>query len=184
MALETLNDIVVTKGGWPALWERGGATTRRGSAVVITEPDGAKPRPILVRTRGHLACGQHTLVGLRAGMYVISAGRSGAVDIKRIKRLGVKNQKALVEVEEVDASTIPSELQPAVQAAVKKANIFHCRYAVWVDSKAPQRYGPNRRQLAAIYDEIRAAKTAAIKDEMEDWELKLLTLAEAPPEEA
>ena len=101
-------------------------------------------------------------------MYVISAGRSGAVDIKRIKRLGVKNQKALVEVEEVDASTIPSELQPAVQAAVKKANIFHCRYAVWVDSKAPQRYGPNRRQLAAIYDEIHADKMSAIKDEMKD----------------
>lgn len=120
MALETLNDIVVTKGGWPAMWERGGALSRRGSATIVAEPDGSKPRPILIRTRGHLACGQHALVGLRAGMYVISAGRSGAVDIKRIKRLGVKNQKALVEVEEVDASTIPSELQPAVQAAVKK----------------------------------------------------------------
>mgnify|MGYP000848638622 FL=1 len=168
MALETLNDIVVTKGGWPAMWERGGALSRRGSATIVAEPDRSKPRPILIRTRGHLACGQHALVGLRAGMYVISAGRSGAVDIKRIKRLGVKNQKALVEVEEVDASTIPSELQPAVQAAVKKANIFHCRYAVWVDSKAPQRYGPNRRQLAAIYDEIHADKMSAIKDEMKD----------------
>ena len=55
-----------------------------------------------------------------------------------------------------------------MQAAVKKANIFHCRYAVWVDSKAPQRYGPNRRQLAAIYDEIHADKMSAIKDEMKD----------------
>lgn len=184
MALETLNDIVVTKGGWPALWERGGALSRRGSATIIAEPDGAKPRPVLVKTRGHLACGQHALVGLRAGMYVISAGRSGAVSIKRIKRVGVQGREVLAEVEEVDSSSIPPKLQPAVQAAVKKANIFHCRYAVWVDSKAPQRYGPGRRQLAAIYDEIRAAKTAAIKDEMEDWELKLLTLAEAPPEEA
>ena len=39
MALETLNDIVVTGGGWPALWERGGALSRRGSATVITESD-------------------------------------------------------------------------------------------------------------------------------------------------
>lgn len=179
MALETLNDIVVTGGGWPALWERGGALSRRGSATVITESDGAKPRPILVRTHGHLACGNHALVGLRAGMYVISAGRSGAVDIKRIKRLGVKNQKALVEVEEVDASTIPSELQPAVQAAVKKADTYHCRFAVWVDSKAAMKYGPNRRQLAAIYDQIHADKMSAIHAEMEDWERELLF----PPEE-
>lgn len=74
MALETLNDIVITKGGWPALWERGGALSRRGSATIVAEADGSKPRPILVKTRGHLACGQHALVGLRAGMYVIRAG--------------------------------------------------------------------------------------------------------------
>ena len=184
MALETLNDVVVTRGGWPALWEEGGALSRRGYAVVITESDGSKPRPILIRTRGHLACGQHALVGLRAGMYVISAGRSGAVDIKRIKRIGVQGEKVLAEVEEVDSSSIPPKLQPAVQAAKTKADTYHCRYPVWVDSTAEKRYGPNRRQLAAIYDEIRAAKTAAIKAEMEDWELKLLTLAEAPPEEA
>ena len=128
MALETLNDIVVTKGGWPALWERGGATTRRGSAVVITEPDGAKPRPVLVKTRGHLACGQHALVGLRAGMYVISAGRSGAVSIKRIKRVGVQGRKVLAEIKKVDSSSIPPKLQPAVQAAVTKARTYHCRF--------------------------------------------------------
>lgn len=154
-------DIAITKGGWPALWERGGAFSRRGSATIIVEPDGSKPRPISVKTRGHLACGQHALIGLRAGMYVIYAGRSGAVSIKRIKRLGVKNQKALVEVEEVDAFSIPPKLQPAVQAALKKADTYHCRFAVWVDSKAPQRYGPNRRQLAAIYDQIHADKLGA-----------------------
>jgi|GEM_PF-949061 hypothetical protein len=183
MALETLNDIVVTKGGWPALWERGGATTRRGSAVVITEPDGAKPRPILVRTRGHLACGQHALVGLRAGMYVIYAGRSGAVSIKRIVRIGVQGQKALAEVEEVSISSIPPKLQPAVQAAKTKADTYHCRFAVWVDSSAARKYGPGRRQLAATYDEIRAAKMAAVEAEMEDWERELLVPSEAPPEE-
>lgn len=184
MALETLNDIVVTRGGWPALWERGGALSRRGYAVVIAEADGSKPRPILVKTRGHLACGRHALVGLRAGMCIIHAGRSGVVEIKRIKRIGVQGDKALAEVEKVDASSIPSELQPAVQAALKKADTYHCRYAVWVDSKAPQRYGPGRRQLAATYDEIRAAKTAAIEAEMEDWERELLVPSEAPPEEA
>ena len=156
MALETLNDIVITKGGWPALWERGGALSRRGSATIVAEADGSKPRPILVKTRGHLACGQHALVGLRASMYVIHAGRSGAVEIKRIKRLGVKNQKALVEVEEVDSSSIPPKLQPAVQAAKTKADTYHCRFAVWVDSSAARKYGPNRRQLAAIYYAIQA----------------------------
>ena len=183
MALETLNDVVVTRGGWPAMWERGGALSRRGSATIITESDGSKPRPILVRTRGHLACGRHALIGLRVGMHVIYAGRSGAVGIQRIVRVGVQGQKALVEVEEVDASSIPSELQPAVRAAITKANTFHCRFAVWVDSKAPQRYGPNRRQLAEIYDQIHAVKMAAVKAEMEDWERELLVPSEAPPEE-
>ena len=183
MALETLNDIVVTKGGWPALWERGGALSRRGSATIITEADGSKPRPILVRTRGHLACGQHALVGLRAGMYVIHAGRSGVIDVKRIKRLGVKGDKALAEVEEVSISSIPPKLQPAVQAAKTKADTYHCRYPVWVDSTAEKRYGPGRRQLAAIYDQIHADKMSAIEAEMEDWERELLVLTEAPPEE-
>ena len=161
-------DIAITKGGWPALWERGGAFSRRGSATIVAEADGSKPRPILVRTRGHLACGQHALVGLRAGMYVIHAGRSGAVEIKRIKRLGVKNQKALAEVEEVDASSIPPNLQPAVQAAKTKADTYHCRRAVWVDSSAARKYGPGRRQLAAIYDDIHADKMSAIHAKMED----------------
>ena len=77
----------------------------------------------------------------------INAGRSGAVEIKRIKRIGVQGDKALAEVEEVDNSSIPSELQPAVQAALKKADTYHCRYAVWVDSKAPQRYGPGTMEI-------------------------------------
>ena len=166
MALETLNDVVVTRGGWPAMWERGGALSRRGSATIITESDGSKPRPILVRTRGHLACGRHALVGLRAGMYVISAGRSGAVSIKRIKRVGVQGREVLAEVEEVDSSSIPPKLQPAVQAAVTKARTYHCRFAVWVDSSAARKYGPGRRRLAAIYDEIHADKMSAIEAEI------------------
>lgn len=166
MALETLNDIVITKGGWPALWERGGALSRRGSATIVAEADGSKPRPILVKTRGHLACGQHALVGLRAGMYVISAGRSGAVSIKRIKRVGVQGREVLAEVEEVDSSSIPPKLQPAVQAAVTKARTYHCRFAVWVDSSAARKYGPGRRRLAAIYDEIHADKMSAIEAEI------------------
>ncbi len=166
MALETLNDIVVTKGGWPAMWERGGALSRRGSATIVAEADGSKPRPVLVRTRGHLACGQHALVGLRAGMYVISAGRSGAVSIKRIKRVGVQGREVLAEVEEVDSSSIPPKLQPAVQAAVTKARTYHCRFAVWVDSSAARKYGPGRRRLAAIYDEIHADKMSAIEAEI------------------
>ena len=68
MALETLNDIVVTKGGWPALWERGGATTRRGSAVVITKTGrgeapsgfGEDPRsPRLRAARSRRLAGRH-----------------------------------------------------------------------------------------------------------------------------
>ena len=116
-------------------------------------------------------------------MYVIYAGRSGAVSIKRIVRIGVQGQKALAEVEEVSISSIPPKLQPAVQAAKTKADTYHCRFAVWVDSSAARKYGPGRRQLAATYDEIRAANMAAVEAEMEDWERELLVPSEAPPEE-
>lgn len=180
----TDSSIVVTEGGYPALWERGGAYTRRGGSVLVTEPDGSKPRPLAIRGRGHTACGNHALVGLRPGMYVIYASRDGNVSVERIKRIGIKKGEAVVEAEEVTSSTsdggwtqpLAAHLVEPIMKALDKARTYHCRYAVWVDRAAPQRRGATLGQLAQEYDAIKAARSAISAQEwaeMADWEREI-----------
>src|SRR5690606_4267060 len=66
-------EIEKTKKGYPALWECGGGFTNTGEATIIAGKDGQPKKAIYVRRRGHLANGEHALVILEVGDYVISA---------------------------------------------------------------------------------------------------------------
>lgn len=141
--------IETTKRGIPALWESGGGMTSGGSATIITKRDGTKPRAVYVRRGGHLACGQHALVAVHEGFYIVHAGVSRGArsygTIERIVSVTVKDidgekWEATAEVETVNKfsrgewdTPLDEKFVPAVEAAFQKAGTYHCRGAYFID---------------------------------------------------
>ena len=66
-----MKKIERTKKGFPALWECGGGYTNTGEATIIASSSGGPKKPVYVRRRGHLANGQHALLVLEKGDYII-----------------------------------------------------------------------------------------------------------------
>lgn len=168
--------IETTKRGIPAIWESGGGRTSGGSATIIAKRDGSKPRAVYVRRGGHLACGDHALVAVHEGYYIVRASvtrgvRSSAV-VERIASTSVKDidgerWEATAEVETLNSFSqgewnhpLDEKLNEAVEAAFRKAGAYHCRGTFYIDfSEKPEeteaekkrREEENRRQ-----DESRA----------------------------
>jgi len=140
--------LVETKEGFPCLWESGGGLSDRGESTIIANKDG---RPKKALRRGQLANGEHALVPIEEGDYIINAfhrqnycyTQDFSVEIYKV-----------VEFEEIDEETfavvefyngkydmehvicwgmpewdepLPAFLEDAVQAAMAKATCYHCR---------------------------------------------------------
>lgn len=142
--------IDTTKRGFPAMWERGGGLTSGGSAQIITGRNGEARRPIYMPRGGSLSCGDHALIGVDRGFHVVTAsvrhGERESAAIKRIVSTSVKDidgQKfeATAEVEVVNTFTrgewdkpLDEKFAPAVEAAFRKSDSYHCRSAYYIDS--------------------------------------------------
>lgn len=145
--------VEATKRGLPAIWETGGGLTSGGSATIIAKSDGNKPRAVFVRTRGHLSGGPHALICVHEGFYLVYAsvarGRSSA-RIERIVSTSVKDidgekWEATTEVEVINSfdrgewdRPVDPKLEAAVETAFKKASIYHCRSAMYIDTSERQ----------------------------------------------
>ncbi len=143
-------EIDATKRGFPAMWETGGGLTSGGSAMLVTKRDGSKPRAVFVKTRGHRSGGPHALICVHEGYYLVYAGVArGArhsARIERIVKTSVKDVdgekwEASVEVEAINTFSqgewdrpVDSKLEAAVEVAFKKASIYHCRSAMYIDT--------------------------------------------------
>jgi hypothetical protein len=55
------------------LWEAGGGLTNTGRATIIADKNGRPKHPIYVRGAGSLSCGEHALIPIEPGDYVIKA---------------------------------------------------------------------------------------------------------------
>jgi hypothetical protein len=128
--------ITRTKSGLPALWEEGGGYTSTGWARLIAGPNGEKLKPVFIRTRGHLACGEHALFVVRPGFIVAEAchGRDPEISVYRIE--GFAEDEAQVtrlhhwSLGEWD-SPPPADLEPMIRAARDKSRDYHCRRMYW-----------------------------------------------------
>ena len=177
--------IATTKRGLAATWERGGGLTSGGSATIIAKPDGSMPRAVYVRRGGHLACGDHALVALHEGYYLVHAGvNRGTRSSGRIERVvsvsvrdidGAKFE-ATAEVEVVNTFTegswdrpLDAKLEAAVEAAFGKASTYHNRSAWYVDTseRKPETPEQRKRREAEMAEQdaerarLRADKAAA-----------------------
>ncbi|MFH1632195.1 MAG: hypothetical protein ABIA47_04265 [bacterium] len=173
--------IEATKRGYAAMWERGGGMTSGGSAQVITGPNGEARRPVYMPRGGHLCCGDHALIGVADGFHIVSASvRRGSRDSASIRRIvttfvkDVDGEKweATAEVEVVNTFSrgewdqpLDEKFVPAVEAAFRKAGIYHCRSAMYINSSEhPQRSADDKRRAderARRQEAERAAKRQA-----------------------
>jgi hypothetical protein len=128
-----------TKKGLPALWEEGGGYTRTGDAKIICGPGGEPLKPLYVRQTGHLSNDRHTLFVIREGYHVIAARYSAAhggyeVEVFRIVEIG-ENEATTEKVAEYSQGEwepeLPGYLMPAIQAAIQKTRIYHCRRPIY-----------------------------------------------------
>ncbi len=192
--------IDTTKRGIAATWETGGGLTSGGSATIVAKTDGSKPRAVFVKRGGHLAGGQHALIAVHQGYFLVHASvRRGARSSARIERIVSTSVKdidgarfeATAEVEVVNTFTrgewdrpLDTKLEAAVEAAFGKASTYHCRYAVYVDEsertpETPEQRKRRESEMArqdAERAQLRAAKAAA--------EAQAKTAAEAASREA
>ena len=122
-----------TKKGLPAMWESGGGATNTGDATIIANGNGSKKRPVYIRRRGPLACGNHALFVVKPGDVVVEANHHRKDFEIRVWCIGQILEEEvrlnlLYEFSWGEWDTEPPEnLRPAVEAAMKKATCYHCR---------------------------------------------------------
>ena len=126
-----------TKKGYPAFWESGGGYTNTGEATIIANKDGQPKEAIYIRSRGHLANGNHALVILEVGDYIIEANhhrQDFEIEIFGVLDFEDKEEEVYAIVEQVNCfsrgewdAELPASLEAAVQAAMEKATCYHCR---------------------------------------------------------
>lgn len=126
--------------------------TSGGSATIITGKNGEARRPVYMPRGGHLACGNHALITVHEGFYVVHAsvsrGTRSSASISRIVSVSVKDidgekWEAKAEVEEVYTFSkgewnkpLEEKFIKAVEAAFRKAGVYHCRSAYYIDISA------------------------------------------------
>lgn len=122
-----------TKKGYPALWECGGGFTNTGEATIIASPSGGPKKPVYIRNRGPLANGNHALIILEVGDYIIFANHHREdFEIELYKVVDFEEDAAIVELEhefskgEWDKEP-PAYLEQALHTAMHKATCYHCR---------------------------------------------------------
>lgn len=187
--------IETTKRGFAAMWESGGGLTSGGTATIIAGKDGEARRPVYIPRGGHLAGGNHALIPVHEGFYivhaVVSRGTRSSAIISRIVLVSVKDingekWEAKVEVEEINTFSrgewdkpLDDKFVKAVEAAFHKAGSYHCRSACYIDNSVKPEVSEvelkKRAEEARKQDEERAR----LRQEKVDREAQVKAEAEA-----
>jgi len=187
--------IDTTKRGFAAMWESGGGYTSHGSSIVITGRNGEPRRPIYVPRGGHLACGNHALIGIAEGFYIVKAsvrhGSRSSTSIAEIKSISVKDIhgekfEASAEVETVNTFSegewdrpLEQKFESAVEAAFRKAGVYHCRSAYYVDSSEKPQVSKEEQQKRDEKVRQQDEERARLRQEKAEADAKAKAEAEA-----
>lgn len=134
-----------TKRSLPAVWEAGGGYTNTGWARVIADKYGYPKAPIYIRRRGELAGGDHALIVVQPGDYIIEADhhrKDFEIEVLRVEKIPMDpedpkyNEITVSRVAMFDQGewfpTPPSSLDKAIEAVKAKATDYHCRHPIFV----------------------------------------------------
>jgi len=150
-----------TKKGFPALWECGGGYTNTGEATIIASPSGGPKKPVYIRRRGPLTNGEHALIPIEVGDYIVEADHHRKdFYISVMKIVEIEEKYASLEsfalfnegewdnkdIERVFAAWEAGDLKSiddiddeiyflcrAILAAEEKATCYHCREPHYID---------------------------------------------------
>lgn len=192
--------ITTTKRGFGAMWECGGGLTSSGSATIITGRNGEARRPVYIPRGGHLACGNHALITVHEGFYIVnvhvSRGTRSSANISQILSVSVKDingekWEAQAEVEAVNTFSngewdkpLDGKFHLPVEAAFNKASCYHCRTPYYIDNSPKPETSKDelakRVEQAHKQDEERAR----LRQEKADAEAKAKSEAEATSKQA
>lgn len=132
--------IELSKKGLPCIWEWGGAYSNTGNSCIICNEIGDAKRPLYVKQRGHLACGEHALIPIKIGDLSIAVEQHrGDFEIHVYKIIAINMEQEQAETElvcsfsegEWDKDPAP-ELEAAIEAAKSKAMVYHCRRPYYI----------------------------------------------------
>ena len=136
-------DLVITKKGYPAMWEDGGGLSNSGHVQLICGSGGERLNAI---TTGHKCLQCHALFIVRPGILVINVSRWRTeieANIYKLIDINTTTKKAtgkLIYSYELCQWDIepPFGIDAAVIAAVEKSRNYHCREAVWAIPPIPR----------------------------------------------
>ena len=135
----TLMNADVTKSGFVSLWEQGGSRRNTGEAIIVAKPDGTMPTAVYIPKGGHLFNGQHALIPVHPGYWVIKTShyrQDFSHEIYEVVCGFVENNVPKVELRKINEFSrgewnVPVKIyfKAAIEAAEKKATDYHCRSA-------------------------------------------------------
>lgn len=148
----TTERIVRSRSSTPCLWEYGGGSTNTGSAQIITGRR-FEPRPaIFIPENGHLSNGNHALIPIDIGCYIIRAERGEDLTVSIYKIISIEDEKGQAEKTHSDGRNATlklinlynmgewersiDEAELASEIAINKVNCYHCRSPYFIQRKS------------------------------------------------
>lgn len=137
--MENNIEFVLSKRGLPCLWECGGATSNKGSAVIIASNKGEPKQALCLGSHSN---GQHALIPIEIGDYIVGCSQfHKEFSFSIFKIISIEGDKGILqEVNSFDRGEWDMDLDnihvPAVRAAKEKCTSYHCRgafFAKYVD---------------------------------------------------
>lgn len=114
--------------------EYGGAKTKTGSGTIVCAPDGNALKPYRVLRTGHIACKTHAHFSVGQACVTLTGYRNS--EQVMIQECSIVHEAGMVGINvevlwEGGKDDLPEQLRHyslAVEAAVEKANCYHCRH--------------------------------------------------------
>lgn len=130
----------ISGGGIPCKWEEGGAGNNGMYSLVIADMTGRKPAAICI-PRMQQPCGQHALIPIKPGCFIIEVGHECVAQIWRMLTMSEAHFEAELVQEYVAGrwssfyaplqESISINLNEAIDAAWRKANDYGCAKEYW-----------------------------------------------------
>ena len=122
-----MEKIEISKRGIPCMWEKGGSGSNIGRATIITNKSGEPKRPLHIRKKGELSCGEHALIPVEAGDFVIFAGH--------------QRDETMIKIQKIEnVSVVPGEVPGEVIDEIYHKNaedVFQEKYGLTYEELEP-----------------------------------------------